>query len=177
MKNIYINIILIIFCFFLSLYNLKEMTIVSADPYYVYLHTPNIRILYYAAILIDILFIVTSIFLIINLRNANVLKSSKISRVLFSISIIFILNIFLELYLGSTFYYGEVRDKQVLPILVNNFGFLGCTIVLIITLINLIDLNQIFTVSRKKILYLLIIIIVLIFFSGSYLVLHKTWNL
>jgi hypothetical protein len=30
-----------------------------------------------------------------------------------------------EMWYGSTFYYGEVRDKQGLPVMVNNFGIVG----------------------------------------------------
>ena len=53
-----------------------------------------------------------------------------IGRVTIAASLIGALLTWLELWYGSTFYYGEVRDKQNLPFGINNGGALGSVVFL-----------------------------------------------
>lgn len=172
-----LEILIIFFCLFLISYNLKEITVVSNDQYYAYLQNPKITTLYHLAIFIDIIFILFLSLFFIDLRKEKYQRCKVISKLLFITSIVFVGNVFLELYLGSTFYYGEVRDKQVLPVLVNNFGFVGCCVILSFSLFNFVRLNNKLKNASKRFLYFVILIMIVTIFLGFYFILREPWKM
>jgi len=169
--------LIIYFILFLLFYNFNEITSKSNYHYYTYMQNPNIIFLYYLAIIIDIIFILLFFLFFNNLKKEKYLRSKVISILLFVTSIVFTANVFGELYLGSTFYYGEVRDKQVLPILVNNFGFVGCYVVLSFSLSNFVRLNNKLKNTTKSFLYFLILILIVIILLGLYFFLREPWKM
>ncbi|MGH1365971.1 MAG: hypothetical protein ACRBF0_20600 [Calditrichia bacterium] len=89
------------------------------NPYFEYYANPVIRLLVFGAIVIDLLII----FSIVSLKQSGATSALRIMVLLLIVVAIGL--IWTELWFGSTFYYGEVRDKQGLPFSVNNFGLLG----------------------------------------------------
>lgn len=94
-------------------------------PYTQYYNNKIIQNLNYGAFILDI-FICLSVVIILFVNKATI----KLKKILIFLLFIGIILIWLELYYGSTFYYGEIRGMQMLPLLVNNFGVLGSTIFL-----------------------------------------------
>ena len=88
-----------------------------------YMQNNTIRDIYYLAILIDIL-LFASIFPTFFKINQKIVLTLKIFILILSL-FVFVLVLY-EMYYGSTFYYGEVRDKQ-FPFGVNNLGFFSTT--------------------------------------------------
>jgi len=92
----------------------------------------------------DVIVIITIMTIIINLllisllivqvSNKNLFKNSRI-HVIFFLTLLLIALIWFEIYYGSTFYYGDIRDKQALWYGANDFGIIG-SILLSFSLFN-----------------------------------------
>jgi len=92
------------------------------NPYFEYYANPVICFLALAAVVIDLL-VLFAIF--VWKRNTASTSLCIIIQLLLGSAIALI---WTELWYGSTFYYGEIRDKQGLAFSVNNFGLLGSTL-------------------------------------------------
>ena len=114
------------------------------NPYYDYFQNTGIKIIYVVNFIFN-----TSLIILIFIKIKKI-TFSKTDYLIDTILILSILLIWFELWYGSTFYYGEVRDKQGLPFGVNNFGLLG-SILFFTYLILRIKINS---DSVKKILLL-----------------------
>lgn len=165
----------LIFISFLIVYNISFLNIENLnDPYYIYMENQTITNIYTMAIILNIL---TFFSVFILMFESKIVLLNKFAIVILFISnlLIFILIVY-ELYYGSIFYYGEVRDKQGLPIGVNNLGFLGSTIYMSLTLSLVYFKKPILIKHRMWILFifiLLAILLQLIFFK----LFETSWNM
>jgi hypothetical protein len=130
-----------------------------------YMENEMIRNIHYAAIVIDILLIssIAPIFFKISKRLHSVLK---IIIVMLSISAFAL--VLYEMYYGSTFYYGEVRDKQ-FPFGLNNEGFFSTTFFLSYSVMQFFYPSL--KTRRQRIIYTCITISLFIIF---HIILFKT---
>lgn len=140
------------------------------SPLYLYFNNIGIKIIYTLVIVLDslLLFIV-----ILKSLKINIIPYLRFIIIFFCSILIFI--IWFELWYGSTFYYGEVRDKQGLPFGVNNNGIIGSTI-----FIYYIFYQFNFELSNKFMKYIVhILFLILIFLSqlGIIKLLEESWNL
>lgn len=125
------NLSLLAFCLFMILANMESAAVntglfdVKNGQYNDYYENQKIRLLNALAFNLDV---ILSVFLF--LRIFLIQKNSLYRVIINPLLASGIFLIWYELYFGSTFYYGEVRDKQILPLCVNNFGILGSIIFL-----------------------------------------------
>lgn len=172
-KKIYLFFLLFITYLILNNINFLEIQN-SSEPYFEYMENETIRKIYSIAILLDVLSLGSVVILLFENRK-NLLN--KIAKFILFISIvgIFILIIY-ELYYGSTFYYGEVRDKQGLPIGVNNLGFLGSTIYFCL-LLCIIPFQKT-VLNKNKVLFFIIFLIVIILLQYIFFKIFETsWKM
>jgi hypothetical protein len=121
------------------------------DPYVKYYQNNMISNIQVIAICIDSIILTLVLFKVAGLKN-----------MIFSLGLMFflLLAVFLiwfELWYGSTFYYGEVRDKQGLPLTLNNIGFVGSILFSLYYLINLRFFKKLKTISKISIVIILIL--------------------
>ena len=122
-KRITLLVFLLISTFFIS----DELIIGIFDKSYIYspyYHIEGIVLIIIITIIINIILISL---IIIHHTNKKFHKD-YINYLIFFLTLISISLIWLEIYYGSTFYYGEIRDKQSVWYLVNNFGAVGSII-------------------------------------------------
>ena len=84
-----------------------------------------ISYIYRLSIILDVLLITLILFRVIFTNNNNLIIRIFLNVLLITVCVILIFLIWYEFYYGSTFYYGEIRDKQGLPFSTNNFGIIG----------------------------------------------------
>jgi len=125
MQKIYAGFILYILVLLIPL-NITELTGSEGRMFEMYIQNNTIRNLYYLSILINIL-LIAAIFPSFYKINKSITLTLKIFILILSL-FAFALVLY-EMYFGSTFYYGEVRDKQ-FPFGVNNWGFFSTTFLL-----------------------------------------------
>lgn len=94
------------------------------EPYYRYYQNPVIKFVNNGAWLIDILLMMALVVMSLP-KIASQVMCKHLPKVFSVLLLIGIILPWFELYYGSTFYYGEVRGEQGLPILVCNFGLIG----------------------------------------------------
>jgi len=92
----------------------------SLNPFYDYHSNVGIVAINLLAVAIDISLTI----ILIKAIKINVEEGIQLLAILV-LSIVAASLVWVELWYGSTFYYGEVRDKQGLPLGVNNLGILG----------------------------------------------------
>ena len=165
---------LILICFyFFGLINLTCLFPGEIRPEYLYMQNDTIRLIYIFAVLLDFIIVVIialQYYPSFSLRTKKWLKI--ITVVLCLISIFFI---HFEIYYGSTFYYGEIRDKQGI-ISFNNLGYIGSFIICLY-------LGAILYFSKiNKIIFKVIYIISILFFDivihlVFYNIVKALWNL
>jgi hypothetical protein len=90
------------------------------DPLVEYEAKPGVRRIYAASLVIDLAVIST---LVVSLVRQRWTRNDQ--RIVATVALIAALLPWFELWYGSTFYYGEVRDKQGLPFGTNHLGVLG----------------------------------------------------
>jgi len=90
-----------------------------ANPYFQYYQNYGIKIICLTAFILNCL-LITQIYY--HIKNISLKRTNALINTILFISTFLI---WFELWYGSTFYYGEVRDKQGLPFGVNNFGIIG----------------------------------------------------
>ncbi len=137
-----------------------------------YMQNDTIRDLYYIAILLDILLfgaVFTTFFKIYN-KIASI-----VAIYILILSIFAFLIVLYEMYFGSTFYYGEVRDKQ-FPFGVNNLGFLGTTVFFSYSTILLIT-PKLRTRKQKMMCSYIVTLFFIIAFIFLFLLLEKPWRM
>ena len=139
------------------------------NPYYNYFQNTGIKIIYIVNFIFN-----TSLIILIFVQVKKI-TFSKTDFLINTILILSILLVWFELWYGSTFYYGEVRDKQGLPFGVNNFGLLG-SILFFTYLILRIKINS---DSINKISFLKITLIILAIVIQVILIinLEESWKL
>jgi hypothetical protein len=169
--------ILIVGFTILILYNFDGLNVQITDPYYSYMHNNVIILIYKIAIILDGLSIILVIYILQNQNSFAKFKYKFTRIVLFVIAILIIIIMYFELFYGSTFYYGEVRDKQTLPILINNFGFFGGTIILFCELAFIFKFYKRFKNSKRILFSVLVLSIIVLLFFGSYLLLREPWKM
>ena len=111
--------------FILSLYDIGGISVSRVDePYINYYTNPVLRQIYIFALILNILVVAILLYEILGKPSKRIYSFLKITLVI--LICIQISLVWYELYYGSTFSYGEVRDKQGLPIIgLNNIGFVG----------------------------------------------------
>lgn len=97
----------------------------SGEPYADYYHNVGVRLIILSALGTDLLII-----LVVFLSYRELPAKQSLVSALLVLSVVGAILSWTELWYGSTFYYGEVRDKQGLPFEVNNFGPIGSFIFL-----------------------------------------------
>jgi hypothetical protein len=130
-----------------GLWSLNE----ANDPYVKYYQNNTISNIQLIAIFIDCIILIFILVLIAGFKN----KIFSIGLTIFLLLGIFL--IWFELWYGSTFYYGEVRDKQGLPLSLNNIGIVGSILFSVYCLID----TRLFKKFRTT--YKISIVIILIF--------------
>lgn len=104
-------------------WDLMALTIFDKHyPEYTYMQIGGIRIMYWSSTIIILL----ALFLIFRITfNKAVSKNFSYKVVIIICSLIITFLVWYELYYGSLFYYGEIRDKQSLPYHINSYGIIG----------------------------------------------------
>lgn len=97
----------------------------NLDPLWDYYQNPAIQSIYFTALVTDIsvAFAGGGRLALVRLQRVELAESLSLTLVL--LSLVGATLTWLELWYGSTFYYGEVRDKQGLPFTVNHGGPIG----------------------------------------------------
>lgn len=122
----FVKILFLVIIYFLGLMNLSSLFPRKYEPEHLYMQNGTIRLIYIFAFLLDFIIVVAIALRYYPLFSSGVKKKLKIlSIALYVISIFFI---HFEIYYGSTFYYGEIRDKQGI-ISFNNLGYIGSFII------------------------------------------------
>jgi hypothetical protein len=102
----------------------------SADPLWTYYHNPAIRLICLAALLTDFAILGSAIGRFSAIRYHHKRLDNGLFFLLSLLALVGAGLTWLELWYGSTFYYGEVRDKQGLPFNVNHGGPVGSSVFL-----------------------------------------------
>lgn len=141
----------------------------TENPYFQYYQNYGIKIIYTIAFISNCLLLM---FVYFHLKKISIKRTNTLINTILFISTFII---WFELWYGSTFYYGEVRDKQGLPIGVNNFGIIG-SILFLTYFISKINFKA---NSRKKIIVIKSISIVLMIAVHILLInfLEDSWQL
>ncbi|MGK5093524.1 hypothetical protein WDW89_16135 [Deltaproteobacteria bacterium TL4] len=129
-----------------GLWSLNEID----DPYVNYYQNSLISNIQLIAIFIDCM-----ILLLIFLKVTR-LKNELLSKGLMFFLLLGVFFIWFELWYGSTFYYGEVRDKQGLPLTLNNIGIVGSILFLLYFLLNIKLFIKLKTISKIGIVFIVI---------------------
>ena len=132
-------------------------------PYFKYYQNSGILYINLTSFLIDILIFIFLLFKLIAHSQKNI--------GLFCCLIIGSFLTWLELWYGSTFYYGEVRDKQGLPFTTNNFGIVGSIIFSTYFLLNMEKLK-----NQKVLIQIIFIIFNVIIHLLVAEILKEPWN-
>jgi hypothetical protein len=114
--------------------------------------------------------------LMILLLNEKYKHNKVIINILLCVLITCVLLIFGELYYGSTFYYGEIRDKQGLPFLINNFGLFGSVIFLSFVTNFFIGKSAI-RKKNKIVLNMILFVLISFFHFLLYKLLAVSWRM
>ena len=140
------------------------------SPFYEYFNNIGIKVIYAIVIVLDSL-----LFIFIILKSIKIIQKPNIRFFIIAICIILSLIIWLEFWYGSTFYYGEVRDKQGLPFGDNNNGIIGSTIFIfyIFYQFNL----ELKSKYLKYIYYMIILIVLFMIQLGITKLLEESWKL
>jgi len=164
----------LLFIIYLIVYNLGQLDMSINEPYYKYMENKTIREIYYFAMVLDS---ITIFMILIFLKKNTSTLLNRNARIIIVIStIVIIALIVFELYFGSTFYYGEVRDKQALPILINNFGFFGSTIYLCL-IYFLIDFKKPMLLKKSKKLFFVYLLLILLLQILFFKIFESSWNM
>lgn len=175
MKKI-IAILIELFIIILIGYNFNELNIIHDRlyPYHQYFSHPQIRLFYYLAIVLNTILFLIILITIFDKKFENLIK--KLSIIIIIIPIILTIILFGEYYYGSTFYYGEVRDKQGFPFCGINYGFIGSVILTSYSFFSIFKITK----YRRKIKLLLfascIVVIVVLHFS-LYKIFEIPWKM
>lgn len=129
-----------------GLWSVNEMD----DPYVKYYQNNIISKIQLIAVFIDSIIFALVLFKVAGFTN-NIFSIGLMSLLLLAVFLIWF-----ELWYGSTFYYGEVRDKQVLPLALNNIGIVGSILFLVYYVINIQVFKKLRTISKISILIILI---------------------
>jgi hypothetical protein len=168
---IYKKIILLTFLIISTFFNLFEFIGSKFDKlnmFYPYYENQIITWLNIITIAMSLLMILIISFY---LSNSNILKGKRNILILIC-TIILIALIWFEIYYGSTFYYGEIRDKQLVWCGVNNFGAIG-SIILSFSLIEFKPLQKKYKLWLETLFFLLLVIIHFVILS----LLNEKWRL
>jgi hypothetical protein len=168
------HIIIFLLTVYFVVYNFNYLNIVeSYHPYFKYMENPTIRFIYITAIILDLVMLIS---IIMNLFESNTSLNKIVSNTIILSSILVFLLVIFEMYFGSTFYYGEVRDKQGFPFGVNNFGFLSTTIFFCYSFF-LVYIPRVNTVTKKIVSFLIFFCFLLIFQYFIFQLLKNPWQL
>lgn len=179
-SNLHLNLIrfssLFIFLFTLIsiVFDLHELYLLEKGyPFFNYMQNDVIRTIYHVSITLKVIVAVLSVLIAINIEQ-NV--SWMILFPVIAISLILSFLIWYEIYYGSTFYYGEVRDKQALFFSTNSFGVYGSTVYLNYALILGIFYNSKF-LKLKSISIILLGILVYAIQYSFFRLMEEHWRL
>jgi hypothetical protein len=99
--------------------------VTSIDPLWTYYDNRGIQLIFLTALLIDLAILGSGVGKVVAIQWQNKVVAQRFSWTLSFLALAGAILTWLELWYGSTFYYGEVRDKQGLPFTINNGGPLG----------------------------------------------------
>jgi hypothetical protein len=100
----------------------------ATAPYIIYYENSVIRTICLTSIILQVMILTMSL---LSAINHKINESYSLHRIFVqSPSVIIIFLVWFEFYYGSTFYYGEVRDKQMILYTANSMGILGTSILL-----------------------------------------------
>ena len=151
MQKIYSGWILLILVFLIPL-NIPDLTRSDANGMFqTYMQNSTIRDLHYLAILVDVL-LIASILPVFFKTNKWIILILKIFILILSFSAFML--VLYEMYFGSTFYYGEVRDKQ-FPFGVNNLGFLSTSFLFSYSILQFV--YPVLKSRKQRVVYTIII--------------------
>jgi hypothetical protein len=102
----------------------------SLDPLWTYYHNLGIRLICVAAFLTDLAILACVVGRLASIRSQREALSKRFSFTLTLLAFMGATLTWLELWYGSTFYYGAVRDKQGLPFNINHGGPVGSLVFL-----------------------------------------------
>jgi hypothetical protein len=127
-RNLALAVFVIVAPFWLILLWTEGQT--NVDPLWTYYRDSGIRWIGIGALLTDATILATAIGGVAATRSDKKVLAHRFTLVLIFLALIGAGLTWLELWYGSTLYYGEVRDKQGLPFAVNNGGPTGSFIFL-----------------------------------------------
>jgi hypothetical protein len=122
----YSSVLVLLHSVIALIYNLNQLLLTEGgSPFYQYMQNDQIRLIYYISTIIIILFCI-----LCYIKINSLIKFSNWFYLIFYflISLFMVFLIWFEIYYGSTFYYGEVRDKHHVFGLANALGVKGSTI-------------------------------------------------
>lgn len=134
-----LRIIIGFFVIFLICYNINELLTTNdkLHPFNKYYANSNVIFIYITAIILDIILVNVIIWSLI-IKEGFESSNKRMILVFMLVALaLFLLTIF-EFYHSTTFYYGEVKDKQGFPWSGINSGFVGSIILLCYSIFTLI---------------------------------------
>jgi hypothetical protein len=145
------------------------------EIYHLYYENNLISNIYKISTYFDLILIALFIIkLILSFKDLKI-SSSYLSYLILFICAVSIFLFWFELYYGSTFYYGEVRDKQALYFCSINNGLIGSILFSVIFLKIL--LNKFDKTKNKKIVLLNLSILIILLHFVAYKLLETPWDL
>lgn len=121
-----LNLTITLFAFLSTLHSLAFWGEAAQqhDPYKYYFQNQGIRIIHFAALFTDTAIVLSMLAWAVTSESER-RSSAYRGLALKAFALLGASLAWVELWYGSTFYYGEVRDKQGLPYGVNHFGPVG----------------------------------------------------
>ncbi len=156
------------------LFNVHELYFWNKSyMFYNYMQNDVIRTIYHVSIILEIIIAISSVLMTVKVeQNASWWFMFPV----IAISVILSSLIWYEIYFGSTFYYGEVRDKQFLFVSANSFGVYGSTVYLNYALMLCIFKNSKF-MKLKSILIIALGILMYVLQYSFYKFMEEPWRL
>ena len=136
-----------------------------SDPYIEYYQNIVISKIQIVACVVDL------VILVLILAKLKKYQEPSLSNLLALFLVLSIFLIWFELWYGSTFYYGEVRDKQGLPLTLNNFGAIGSIIFTFVFFMQFKGINKL-RVPYK----IFIVCVVILCHFIAFKLLETPWN-
>lgn len=160
----------------IALYHNVNQLFLTTDiyPYYIYMQNSTIRLIYYFSTIIILVFIISSYFYLF--KSEKFINNNILKLVLLLSAIALIGLIWYEIYDGSTFYYGEVRDKHALRGMSNAIGLKGATIYISYVL-SLFIFKQNRHLIFKTIIIIVLVILIWIMQNQIYNYFEIPWNM
>ena len=168
------SLFIFLFTLISIVFNLNELYLLEkGNPFFSYMQNDVIRTIYHVSVILEFFVAISSVLIAFKIEQN---LSWRFLFPVITISIMISFLIWYELYFGSTFYYGEVSDKQSLFISTNSFGVYGSTVYLNYALILGIFKNPNF-MKLKSILIIALGVLVYVIQYIFFKIMEEPWRL